>query len=141
MVSDPKYDVLFEPVRIGPKLAPNRFFQVPHCNGAGSHRPGAQAAFRAMKAEGGWGVVCVEYCAISPETDDTPHISVRLWDEGDVINLRHTTESVHRHGALAGIQLWVRGRPRAGARDPGDLARPQPNAVGDGLSELLPRVR
>ena len=51
----------------------------------------------------------MEYCAISPETDDTPHISVRLWDEGDVINLRHTTESVHRHGALAGIQLWYGG--------------------------------
>ena len=109
MTHDPTYDVLFEPVRIGPKQAPNRFFQVPHCNGAGSHRPGAQAAFRAMKAEGGWGVVCVEYCAISPETDDTPHISVRIWDEGDVINLRHTTESVHRHGALAGIQLWYGG--------------------------------
>ncbi len=109
MVRDSKYETLFEPVQIGPKTAPNRFFQVPHCNGAGSQRPGAQAAFRAMKAEGGWGVVCVEYCAISPESDDTPHISVRLWDEGDVINLRHTTESVHKHGALAGIQLWYGG--------------------------------
>jgi dimethylamine/trimethylamine dehydrogenase len=106
MPRDPKYDLLFEPVEIGPKRTPNRFFQVPHCNGAGSDRPGAQAAFRATKAEGGWGVVCVEYCAISPETDDTPHVSCRIWDEGDVINLRHTAESVHEHGALAGIQLW-----------------------------------
>ena len=138
MASDPTYDVLFEPVRIGPKLAPNRFFQVPHCNGAGSHRPGAQAAFRAMKAEGGWGVVCVEYCAISPETDDTPHICVRLWDEGDVVNLRHMTESVHRHGALAGIQLWY-GGAHAPVRETLAIARgPQPDAVRDGLSELLP---
>lgn len=106
MARDPKYDILFEPVRIGPKTTHNRFFQVPHCNSAGSDRPGAQAAFRAMKAEGGWGVVCTEYCAINPETDDTPHISCRLWDEGDVINLRHTAESVHKHGALAGIQFW-----------------------------------
>ncbi len=109
MASESRHDILFEPVRIGPKTTPNRFFGVPHCNGAGSQRPGAQAAFRAMKAEGGWGVVCVEYCAISPESDDTPHISVRLWDEGDVVNLRHTTDSVHRHGALAGIQLWYGG--------------------------------
>ena len=29
------YDVLFEPVRIGPVEAPNRFYQVPHCNGMG----------------------------------------------------------------------------------------------------------
>ena len=138
MAKNQAYDVLFEPVRIGPKQAPNRFFQVPHCNGAGSHRPGAQAAFRAMKAEGGWGVVCVEYCSISPETDDTPHTSVRLWDEGDVINLRHTTESVHRHGALAGIQLWYGGASRAGARNPRDPAWPQPDALRDRLPELLP---
>ncbi len=109
MVSGSKHDILFEPVKIGPKTAPNRFFQVPHCNGAGSFRPGAQAAFRATKAEGGWGTVCVEYCSISPESDDTPHVCVRMWDEGDVINMRHMTESVHEHGSLAGIQLWYGG--------------------------------
>ena len=27
---DPRYDILFEPVRIGPVVAKNRFFQVPH---------------------------------------------------------------------------------------------------------------
>ncbi len=27
---DPEYDILFEPVRIGPLTAKNRFFQVPH---------------------------------------------------------------------------------------------------------------
>ena len=109
MTTHSKHEILFEPVTIGPKIAPNRFFQVPHCNGAGSFRPGAQAAFRAMKAEGGWGTVCVEYCSISPESDDTPHVCVRMWDEGDVINLRHTTESIHQHGSLAGIQLWYGG--------------------------------
>ena len=28
---DPEHDILFEPVRIGPLTAKNRFFQVPHC--------------------------------------------------------------------------------------------------------------
>jgi dimethylamine/trimethylamine dehydrogenase len=28
-----RYDVLFEPVRIGPLTTKNRFYQVPHCNG------------------------------------------------------------------------------------------------------------
>ena len=116
MASDSRYDILFEPVTIGPKTAPNRFFQVPHCNGAGSHRPAAQAAFRAMKAEGGWGVTCVEYCSISPESDDSPYVCGRMWDEGDVINFRHTTESVHQHGALAGIQFWY-GGAHAGSRE------------------------
>ena len=32
---DPKYDVLFKPVRIGPLTAENRLFQMPHCNGLG----------------------------------------------------------------------------------------------------------
>ena len=32
---DPRYDVLFEAVPIGPVVAKNRFFQVPHCNGMG----------------------------------------------------------------------------------------------------------
>jgi len=57
MARDPKYDILFEPIQIGPKVLPNRFFQVAHCNGAGSERPGFQSHFRAMKAEGGWGAV------------------------------------------------------------------------------------
>ena len=38
MARDPKYDCLFEPIRIGPKTMKNRFYQVPHCNGAGSER-------------------------------------------------------------------------------------------------------
>ena len=32
---DPRYDILFEPVKIGPVTAKNRFYQVPHCNGSG----------------------------------------------------------------------------------------------------------
>ncbi|MCZ6722094.1 MAG: FAD-dependent oxidoreductase [Proteobacteria bacterium] len=109
MARDPKYDVLFEPVKIGPKVARNRFFAVPHCNQAGSDKPGVQAAFRGMKAEGGWSVVCTEYCSIGPESDDFPHTSARLWDDGDVINLRHMTDVVHSHDALAGVQLWFGG--------------------------------
>ena len=32
MARDPRYDILFEPVRIGPVTAKNRFYRVPHCN-------------------------------------------------------------------------------------------------------------
>ena len=38
MARDAKYDCLFEPIKIGPKIARNRFFGVPHCNNAGSRR-------------------------------------------------------------------------------------------------------
>jgi dimethylamine/trimethylamine dehydrogenase len=81
---DARYDVLFEPVQLGPKTIANRFWQVPHCMGAGSEQPGFQAEFRAMKAEGGWGAVFTEGTSISPEADTDPYIIVNLWDNGDV---------------------------------------------------------
>ena len=39
-------------VQIGPKTLRNRFWQVPHCNGAGSERPGMQAEFRGHEGRG-----------------------------------------------------------------------------------------
>ena len=57
MPRDPRYDILFEPVTIGPVTARNRFYQVPHCTGMGWQRPRTLAAMRGVKAEGGWGVV------------------------------------------------------------------------------------
>ena len=109
MARNPEHDILFESVKVGPKATKNRFWQTPHCNSAGSDRPGTQAAFRGMKAEGGWGTVFIEYTAIHPESDDSPHWSARLWDEGDVISLRHVTDSIHAHGSLAGVELYYAG--------------------------------
>ena len=109
MARDPKYDILFEPIQIGPKTLKNRFYQVPHCIGAGSEKPGFQAYHRAMKAEGGWGAVCTEYCSIHPESDDTMRVSARIWDEGDVQNLAAMCDRVHHYGCLTGIELWYGG--------------------------------
>ena len=106
---NPKYDVLFEPVELGPKTLPNRFWQVPHCNGAGSDRPGMQAEFRAMKAEGGWGAVFTEACIMAPDGDVTPWVVSRLWDQGDARNLSLMCDRVHDHDALAGIEMAVPG--------------------------------
>jgi len=102
---DPRHDVLFEPVRIGPKTLRNRFYQVPHCTGFGTRKPYAQAAHRGTKAEGGWAAVCTEYAAISPESDEAPAISVQLWDDHDAHSLALMCEAAHEHGALAGIEL------------------------------------
>jgi dimethylamine/trimethylamine dehydrogenase len=102
----PRHDILFEPVQIGPKTLRNRFYQVPHCTGFGVEKPRTQAAFRGMKAEGGWAAVCTEYCSISPESDESPYVSARLWDDEDVRALRLMTAEAHRHGALAGVELW-----------------------------------
>ena len=106
---DPRYDTLFEPVKIGPVTAKNRFYQVPHCTGMGWLRPRMVADVRGMKAEGGWGVVCTEYCSIHPASDDLPHPSHSLWDKNDIKSHRLMTDKLHEHGALAGAELWVGG--------------------------------
>jgi dimethylamine/trimethylamine dehydrogenase len=113
MSRDPRYDVLFEPVKIGPVTAKNRFYQVPHCTGLGWLRPRMVAALRGMKAEGGWGVVCTEYCSIHPTSDDIPHPYASLWDQGDIKAHSLMTEQVHEHGGLAGAELWVGGSSSA----------------------------
>ena len=105
MTRDPRYDILFEPVRIGPHVAKNRFYQVPHCNGMGSTYPNAMAAMRGMKAEGGWAVVCTEETDIHPSGDISPIIEGRLWDDRDIPAFARMTEAVHCHEALAGIEL------------------------------------
>jgi dimethylamine/trimethylamine dehydrogenase len=104
-VRDPRFDVLFEPVQIGPVTARNRFFQVPHCNGMGYRDPAAQAAMRKVKAEGGWAVVCTEEVEIHPTSDITPYIEGRIWDDQDIPALALIAAQIHEGGALAGIEL------------------------------------
>ncbi|SVD66728.1 uncharacterized protein METZ01_LOCUS419582, partial [marine metagenome] len=62
MDRDSRYNVLFEPVAIGPVKAKNRFYQVPHCNGGGYRDPSAAAEMRGIKSQGGWGVIFTEQC-------------------------------------------------------------------------------
>ena len=109
MARDPRHDILFEPIQLGPVTMKNRFYQIPHCNGFGSEKPLNQAYFRAMKAEGGYGACCTEYCSISPESDDTHRVSARLWDEDDIKNLSVMCDMLHEHGALAACELWYGG--------------------------------
>jgi dimethylamine/trimethylamine dehydrogenase len=61
---------------------------------------------REVRAEGGWGVVNTGYCSIHPGSDDAPLPYCRLWDEEDVKAQSLMVDAVHRHGALAGVELW-----------------------------------
>ena len=75
MARDPRYDILFQPMKIGPVTTKNRFYQVPHCNGIGDRWPHMLAAMREVKAEGGWGVVCTEACSVHPSADFAPSVA------------------------------------------------------------------
>ena len=131
MERDPRYDILFEPVQIGPVTAKNRFYQVPHCTGMGYMMPKTLAAMREVKAEGGWAVVCTEYCSIHPTSDDSPYPYATLWDDDDVKAQALMVEKVHRHGALAGVQLWY-----GGGSMPNLLTREIPLDVGSFPSDF-----
>src|SRR5580658_2486947 len=106
MARNPRYDILFEPVRIGPVTARNRFYAVPHAAGMTNAMPHMRAAFRGTKAQGGWGVVCSGYVSIDPGSDDAPLPYATLWDDEDVRAHALMTDAVHAHGALAGVELW-----------------------------------
>jgi len=105
MARESRYDILFEPIKIGPVTTPNRFYQVPHCNGMGRVFPDSMIAMRGMKAAGGWGIVCTEQCDFHHTADITPFTETRLWDDADIGYLAGMVDAVHEHGSLAGIEL------------------------------------
>ena len=105
MSRDSRFDILFEPVTIGPVTARNRFYQVPHCNGMGHRYPMAIAESRRVKAEGGWAVIATEECEIHPTSDESPSVEARLWDASDIRALALSVEAVHNEGALAAVEL------------------------------------
>ena len=103
---NPRYQILFEPVTIGPVTAPNRFYQVPHASGMTEANPRVRAAFRETKAEGGWGVVSTGAVSTQPSSDDSPLPFARLWDDNDIRSHAMTCDAIHKHGSLAAIELW-----------------------------------
>ena len=135
------FDILFEPVKIGPVTAPNRFYQVPHCNGFGHRMPQGMAAMRGMKAEGGWGVVCTEETEIHHSSDLSPYFEGRLWSDDDIPTLALMTDSVHKHGALAGIELSYNGidAPNLYSRVPSLAPRSMGTVGGSGYDPVQTR--
>lgn len=102
---DDRYKTLFEPVKIGPVTAPNRFYAVPHATGHGHLAPQGAIALRATKAMGGWGTVCTQVTEVSADTDLASHPLERIWDDIYLENHIKQAESIKCHGALAGIEL------------------------------------
>ncbi len=99
------YDLLFEPVQIGPVTAPNRFYAVPHATGHGWNQPSGAIALRGMKAQGGWGTVAVQITEISPNTDMANHPMERIWDDSDIPRHAAQVEAIKKHDSLAAIEL------------------------------------
>jgi dimethylamine/trimethylamine dehydrogenase len=126
-MTDPRYEILFTPMQIGPHRAKNRFYQVPHCNGGGYRDPSAAAEMRGIKAEGGWGVIFTEQTEIHQTSEITPFIELRLWEDQDIPAIAKMAERMKSHGALAGIQLAY-----SGVNGPNLYTKEVPLAVSPG---------
>lgn len=102
---DPRYSILFEPIKIGPVTAPNRFVSMPHAIGHSYLMPNGAIGIRETRAEGGWGIVAMQLSEIDPTSDLAGLPYERLWDEGDVKAHARSVDRIHAHGALASIEL------------------------------------
>ncbi len=110
---DDRYAILFEPVRIGPVTAPNRFFAVPHATGHSPLMPNGSIALREMKAMGGWGTVCMQLAEIDPTSDISDLPIETFWDAQDVASHRALTDRLRAQGALSAVEIahtGLRGR-------------------------------
>jgi len=61
------------------------------------------------RAVGGVGLIMVEATAVTPEGRITPY-DLGLWNDTQIVGLQKITNIVHRHGAVAGIQIAHAGR-------------------------------
>ena len=129
MARDPRYDILFTPIKIGPKIAKNRFYQVPHCNAMGYTEHHGDVAHRRMKAEGGWAVVCTEQCSIHPSSCAAPYGERRLWNDDYAEQLRGWVHTMHEYGVLAAVELVHNGLGFSNRKTKEVPLGPSPNTV------------
>lgn len=133
-MSDGRYDILFEPVKIGPVTARNRFYAAPHATGHSPLQPNGSIALRETKARGGWGVVANQLSEIDPSSSLSNLPVDTFWDGQDMRLQSRLAERIHAHGALAAIELGHSGlRSR-------NLSTGVPPLAPTGLPILKPEV-
>ena len=131
---DVRYDILFEPLRIGPVTARNRFYAAPHATGHSPLQPNGSIAIRETKAEGGWAVVATQLSEIDPSSSLSNLPVDTFWDGQDMRLQSRLVERIHAHGALAAIELGHSGlRSR-------NLSTGHPVLAPSGLPILKPEV-
>ncbi len=102
---DPRYDILFEPVQIGPVMMKNRFYVAPHADSFGMSKIDEMIAYRRARAEGGWGAVCTGETMIHETSDHAPFICTRISSDSFIEPLSRLTSAIHEYDSLAGIEL------------------------------------
>ena len=104
-MSGSAYDILFEPVQIGPVKTKNRFYAVPHATGHSSLEPNGSIAIRTTKAEGGWGVVSTQLAEIDPSSSLSNLPVETFWGTQEIDVNKALVDRLHALDALAAIEI------------------------------------
>jgi len=108
------YPRLFSPLRIGPVEAPNRVVCAAHFTmftepartwGEPGYYGARYAAYLGERARGGAGVVTAGQAQVHPSTAYQMANNAIAWDPAAIPGFRKVTAAIHRHGALAFLQL------------------------------------
>lgn len=106
------FEKLFSPIRINSMELKNRLVVPPMAttlceeNGRITQR---FIDYWVRRAQGGWGLLIVEFTAIEPRGKESP-CAPGLWDDTFIEDLRNLTEAIHRYGAKIAIQIGHAGR-------------------------------
>jgi 2,4-dienoyl-CoA reductase-like NADH-dependent reductase (Old Yellow Enzyme family)/thioredoxin reductase len=123
---DGRYAHIFKPIRIGPLTSKNRVEVSPAepflCTKDGQITP-EFIAFTESFARGGAGIVTVGDSPINQAYADENHFVVNLSDPFIVHGLVRLTDAIHRHGALASIELNLRSHLFPADMSRGDIRR------------------
>ncbi|MFC2037421.1 FAD-dependent oxidoreductase [Chloroflexota bacterium] len=120
---------LFQPITINGMTVRNRIVVPPMDTGFGSeeHEVTDQlVAYWRRRAEGGIGLIIVEYTSVDPGGRCVP-TQLGVYEDRFIPGLRRLTEAVHEHGASIALQIHhggVRARPEHSG---GTIVAPSPN--------------
>ncbi|MEB3067406.1 oxidoreductase, partial [Parvimonas micra] len=89
--------MLFEPVQIGPVRTKNRFYVVPHAISMGMSSMDEMVAYRKTRAEGGWGVICIEETMIHETSDHAPLPDPCLYHDRHIAPIARIVAAVKEH--------------------------------------------
>ena len=116
-MSEPAFPLLFSPVRLGPRVAPNRIMRLPTNSGmAERSRPTeAMIAYQVALARGGAGTIVTEACAVHAASTRGDKL-LALFDRDTLPALTRLAQAVQAEGTLLIAQLVHGGRQHHATR-------------------------
>lgn len=139
MVRDYSKSIMAEPIAIGNVTVKNRFM-VPAVSmefAEGGKVTDKMVRYFEERAKGGFGLVVVEAAMIDPNVMFTEHAAA-MYDDSHIEGQARIADALHRHGAVAFLQLNHNGAQLAVA--PGDEHKSvAPSRIPSPLIDVVPR--